>query len=285
MKFTSSRLLPIALLALAAAVALCTVFAVEHAAQGAAQKPRMNRIIEQVEQGKPAFGGEHWRLIEMEHGPFVITEIVKILAELRPPDADRPRLTPVVRIPLEGDEVVKSMVKQLLDIGVMGVLVPHIETREQVVNLVRAMRYPPQRGEKYPEPRGLRGWGSAGGRSWRLSPDEYSTRADVWPLNPAGELLALVMIESAEGIKNLDSILQVPGLGGVLIGPSDLSLSLGVGTPGPKPDSPEVEAATATIAKACVARKVLCGTFGAADVKGRLAQGFRLFTGGSGYKP
>src|SRR5262245_28379095 len=80
-----------------------------------ARKPRLNRIIEQLEQGKPAFGGEHWRLIEMEHGPYDIKEVVKIFGDLWPKDAERPKLTPVVRIPLEGDEVVKSMVKQLLD--------------------------------------------------------------------------------------------------------------------------------------------------------------------------
>ena len=273
-------------LAITGAIGVCTVVTAALSAQDRTTgKPRLNRIIEQLEQGKPAFGGEHWRLIEMEHGPYDIKEVVRIFGEVWPKDADRPKLTPVVRIPLEGDEVVKSMVKQLLDQGIMGVIVPHVENREQVENFVRAMRYPPQRGDKYLEPRGLRGWGSAGGRSWRLTPDEYGKKADLWPLNPDGELLAIVMVESREGIKNIDSILQVPGLGGVLIGPSDLSMSLGVGTPGPNTNAPEVEAATATVAKACAARKVVCGTFNSPDVKARLAQGFRLFTGGSGYKP
>jgi 4-hydroxy-2-oxoheptanedioate aldolase len=271
------------MLATAAAAAVCATLTVEPAAQGTAQpKPRLNQIIEQVEQGMPAFGGKHWRLIEMEHSPYVITEVVRILKELRPEGSPRPTLTPIVRIPLEGDEVVKSTIKQLLDSGVMGVVVPHVETKEQVMNVVKAMRYPPQRGAKYPEPKGLRGWGSAPAALWRVSPNEYVARADVWPLNPEGELLAIVMIESREGIKNLDSILQVPGLGAVLIGPSDLSMSLGVGTPSANPNAPEVEAATAAIAKACVAHKVLCGSFGSPDVKARLAQGFRLFTGGGG---
>lgn len=65
----------------------------------------------------------------------------------------------------------------------------------------------------------------------------------------------------------------MPGLGGVLIGPSDLSMSLGVG---PNPNAPEVEAATETVAKACVARKVVCGSFNSSDSKKRLAQRFRL---------
>ena len=98
------------------------------------------------------------------------------------------------------------------------------------MKLVYSMRYPPQRGAKYPQPVGDRGCcpGDAP-RYWGLSLHEYFLRADVWPLNPDGELLALVMIESREAIKNINEILSVPGLGGVLIGPHDLSLSLGVG--------------------------------------------------------
>jgi 2-keto-3-deoxy-L-rhamnonate aldolase RhmA len=63
-----------------------------------------------------------------------------------------------------------------------------------------------------------------------------------------------------------------------LIGLHDLSLSLGVGLPESNPGAPEVEAATAAVAKACVAHKVLCGTFSTTmDVDARVAQGFKLF--------
>ena len=100
----------------------------------------------------------------------------------------------------------------------------------------------------------------------------------MWPLNPDGELLALVMVESREAIKNINEILSVPGLGGVLIGPHDLSLSLGVGLPESNQGAPEVEEATLAVAKACVAHKALCGTFSTTqDVNARLAQGFKLF--------
>ena len=90
-------------------------------------------------------------------------------------------------------------------------------------------------------------------------------------------MLALAMIESRTAIENIDEILAVPGLSGVLIGPADLSFSLGVGTPEPDTRAPEVEAATATVAKACVAQNALCGTFEMSDVDARLAQGFKLF--------
>ena len=251
-------------------------------AEQAGAKPagRLNQIIEQLEQNKPAFANEHWQLLEMEHGPYQIDQVVKILADLRPEGAARPRLTPVVRIPLEGDEVFKSMVKQLLDQGVMGIIVPHVESADQARKVVEAMRYPAQRGSKYPKPDGVRGWGpTRASRYWGLDNPGYAQKADVWPLNPQGELFAIVMIESRPAIDNIDAILSVPGLGGILIGPADLSLSLGVGNPGGFPAAPEVEAATATVAKACAARKtVACGTFESPNVQARIGQGFKLFT-------
>jgi len=85
------------------------------------------------------------------------------------------------------------------------------------------------------------------------------------------------MIETREAIKNIDGILSVPGLGAAMIGPADLSLAIGAGTPAPNPAAPQVEAATATVAKACVAHKKLCGTFQSPDIKARLDQGFKLF--------
>lgn len=87
-------------------------------------------------------------------------------------------------------------------------------------------------------------------------------RADLWPLNPNGELFAMVMIETPLGIRNINDILDVPGVGAIFIGPSDLGMSLGVGLPKtgtPNPLAPETEAAIGTIAKACQAKKVFCG--------------------------
>jgi 4-hydroxy-2-oxoheptanedioate aldolase len=265
---------------LAAVLAIVALAAAGPSAQtGAGTRPRLNQIIEQLEQGKPAYMNEHWHFIEMEHSPYQIDQVVRILAELRPEGAARPRLTPLVRIPLEGDEVIKSTIKQVLDQGAMGIIVPNVKTRADAVRMVEAMRYPPQRGARYPQPPGVRGWGPTRAAAyWRLDANEYARRADVWPLNPEGELLAIAMIESREAITNIDEILSVPGLGGVLVGPADLSLSLGVGTPADNRTAPDVEAATATVAKACLARKIpACGTFESPNPPVRLAQGFRFF--------
>lgn len=245
----------------------------------AAQQPRVrvNQIIEQFEQGRAAFGDEHWQFLSLTLSPFLRDDIESAMENLRV-DGARPRQTPIVRIPYWGEQQYQHMIKQFLSVGAMGIIVPEVETPEQAAKLVESMRYPPQRGARYPEPVGKRGCCPGGAPAyWGLSRGEYFARSDVWPLNPDGELLALVMIESGTAIENINEILEVPGLSGVLIGPADLSLSLGVGTPEPNLRAPEVEAATATVARACVAHNALCGTFETSDVDARLAQGFRLF--------
>jgi len=267
-------------LRLACGVALAACGALG-ASQVGAQQPRLNQIIENFEQGKPSFNRQHWRYIAMEHAPYDPHEVVQVLEDLKPEGAARPTETPVIRLPPEGDESYRWMVKQVLDFGVMGVILSHVENSEQTLNFVRTMRYPPQKGAAHPTPRGIRGWGPIGAmKYWGLDRTDYTLKkADVWPLNPEGELVAIVMVETAEAVKNINEILAVPGLSGILIGPSDLGMDLGVG---PNPNAPEVQAATEVVAKACVARKMLCGTFGSPDVNQRIAQGFRIFTGGAG---
>lgn len=242
------------------------------------EKPhRINQIIEQFEQGRSAFHNEHWYFFTLTNSLFLLDDLEKLLASLKV-EGSRPRLTPIVRIPYWGDQEYKHMIKPLLTAGVMGIIVPEVETREQALKLVQSLRYPPQRGAKYPRPVGNRGCcpGDAP-RYWGLSLHDYFVRSDVWPLNPEGELLAIVMIESREAIKNMNEILSVPGIGGALIGPHDLSLSFGVGTPESNPGAPEVEEATATMGRICMTRKLPCGTFHNPDIDVRIAQGLRLF--------
>ena len=244
---------------------------------------RLNQVIERFEQGLPSFNNQHWRYLAMEHAPYDAKEVAQLLKTLKPAGASRPTQTPIIRIPPEGNEGYRWMIKQVLDVGVMGVILSHVQTKDEALRFVRSMRYPPQRGAQHPEPVGERGWGPTGATAyWGFDNRAYTLqKADVWPLNPGGELLAIVMVETKLGVKNINEILSTPGLAGVLVGPSDLSMDMGVG---PDPTAPEVEAATEVVAKACVAKKMLCGTFQAPpkDVPRRIAQGFRLFTGAAG---
>src|SRR5437667_8773458 len=79
------------------------------------------------------------------------------------------------------------------------------------------------------EPAGVRGDApGAAARYWGLTQQEYYAKADVWPLNPKGEILVVLMIEDTQGIANLPDILKkVPGVGTILIGEGDLSQELG----------------------------------------------------------
>src|SRR4029079_6113124 len=151
----------------------------------------------------------------------------------------QPNVALFARFPPEADQS-DWVVKQALDMGLMGVIFNGVDSKEQAVLAVRSMRYPQLKGSPRMEPAGIRGYGPAGALwVWGLAAAEYEKRADVWPLNPQGDLLATIMIESVDGLKQLDQIASVPGVGALFVGAgADLSRSLGVGQ-----SSPELEAA------------------------------------------
>ena len=127
------------------------------------------------------------------------------------------------------------------------------------------------------EPRGLRGRNPSNAM-WYWGIRDYHAKADVWPLDPQGELLAMMFIESPEGVANIDEIIRVPGLGGIFIGPSDLSTSMGYTSPA----APEVEAAIQTVLRACLDNDVPCAiTTGQGSVEQRIEEGFRFVTIGA----
>ena len=186
----------------------------------------------------------------------------------------QPNVALFARFPPEADQS-QWVVKQALDIGLHGVIFNGVDTPEQALFAVRTMRYPQLKDSKYREPTGLRG-AAAGNATWMwgLNGDEYERHADVWPLNPDGDLLATMMIESVEGLKNVDKIAAVPGVGALFPGAgNDLSHSLGV-----RQDSPELEAAFQQILRACKAHKVACAitASSANDVAKRVREGWNI---------
>lgn len=264
-----------------------------------AQQPtqRLNPVIDKLSKGQPVFGLNTGDLslqnarsaaradvdfiyADMEHNPLDFPSLQAFLLGM----SDRglilrkgslqPNVALFARFPPEADEGA-WVVKQALDIGLMGVIFNGVDTREQALAAVQSMRYPQMRDSRYPEPAGQRGSGAANASwAWGLSSEEYVRRADLWPLNPEGDLLAIVMIESAEGVQNLDEILSVPGVGMAFIGAGgDLHMSLGV----PRSD-PEVEAARQTILRGCLAHNVACGITptSAADAVRRLDEGWKM---------
>src|SRR5881409_4027025 len=112
----------------------------------------------------------------------------------------QPNVALFARFPPEADQS-QWVVKQALDIGLHGVIFNGVDTREQALAAVKSMRYPQLKGSKYFEPAGIRG--AAPGLAtwiWGLSAEEYERHADLWPLNPDGDLIAIAMIESTEGM-------------------------------------------------------------------------------------
>jgi 4-hydroxy-2-oxoheptanedioate aldolase len=214
--------------------------------------PRLNGVVRQLELGKPAFtsfifaevesaitfaqSSNDGVVFEMEHNPWDISALrialqFMLLRQQVAADASvAPRVTPLVRIPPSGDEMNQWFAKQALDLGCYGIVWPRISTAEQAYNAVAACRYPSLPGTSHHEPVGLRGDGPmSAARYWGLSQQDYYKRADVWGLDPQGEILVILMIEDVAGVHALEEILEtVPGIGVVLFGEGDLSQQLGV---------------------------------------------------------
>ena len=271
---------------LAGVLAGCSPVQESLAQQG--QGGRLNGVIERAEQGELIFNGESWQMLpDQEHDVFGLFKLESALATLRPEGSTRPTLAPVVRVSMEAGQQEKHRVKQLLDAGLMGLILPQVETAEQVREFVSAMRYPPQQeGRWYSgEPRGRRGWSPGrAAQLWGVSTEEYAPKADVWPLNLEGELLAMILIETKQAVDNIEEILEVPGLGAALVGMGDLSMSLGVGTPASNQDHPDVMAAVDRVAAACAAHragggKVICGRYQTPEgLEAAIDKGFTMFT-------
>src|SRR5215470_11449676 len=258
----------------------------------------LNPVIEKLAAGKPFIGFQTGDLslqnartvaradidyvyVDMEHGPmdfaglhqFTIGMIDK--AGILKKGNAQANVAIFARFPPYGREQAQWFVKQALEIGLMGVIFNGIDNPEQALLAVRNMRYPQRKTSKYPDPPGLRGYAPATAVWWwGVSAAEYERRADLWPLNPDGDLLAIMMIETAEGLKNADAIAAVPGVGAIFVGAGgDLHQYLGV-----ESNAPEVEEAFQTILKACLAHNVACGitALSGPDIAKRLGEGWKM---------
>jgi 4-hydroxy-2-oxoheptanedioate aldolase len=168
------------------------------------------------------------------------------------------------------------MAKQVLDMGVYGIIWPHIRTVEEARSAVAACRYARPDNAANVLPHGRRGDGPGiAARYWGLTQQEYYARADVWPVEPKGEILVGMMCESVEALENLPRILkEVPGMALVIIGEGDLSQNLGF----PRQyDHPVVVKAMNTILETCKAHGVVCGHphVDAKNVDGLIGEGYR----------
>ncbi|HEX2173244.1 MAG TPA: aldolase/citrate lyase family protein, partial [Dehalococcoidia bacterium] len=187
----------------------------------------------------------------------------------------QPDVVPLVRVPPNAGELNQWVIKQTLDIGAYGIVLPHLSTVEQARAAVAAMRYP-RPGDPEGKGRGMRGWYPRhAARYWGLSIRQYYEAVELWPVSPTGELFLMPIVEDRQGVKNLPAILkEVPGISAVWAGAGDLSVDLGHGA---NPKHPDVEAGVQAILRACLDHDVPCCTIAdASDVERRLDQGFRI---------
>ena len=129
---------------------------------------------------------------------------------------------------------------------------------------------------------GTRGRGSEATAApiWGISQEEYLERCDPWPLNPKGELLLSVKIESPEGVAHCEEILAVPGLGFAEMGPGDLGLALGYPAVPRDPYPPEMLEARERVFAACRKNRVaFLETAAPGNIVAKLDEGVRVIAG------
>jgi 4-hydroxy-2-oxoheptanedioate aldolase len=261
--------------------------------------PRLNGVIRALAEGKTAFVGFapvdietasalasssfDGIAFEMEHAPMsapALRDALQYMLDRRQildSGTLAPKVTPMVRIPPNGGEMNQWIAKQVLDIGIFGIIFPHVSTVEEARNAVGACRYPRLSGSPLSDPPGIRGDAPArAARYWGLSQQDYYARADVWPLAPQGEILAIIQCEDTRAIENLPRILdEVRGIGVVLIGEGDLSQELGH----PRDyEHPVVAEAINRILKICQDHNVPCGHPhpDARNIERLIASGYRF---------
>ncbi|MFD1696693.1 HpcH/HpaI aldolase family protein [Roseibium aestuarii] len=191
--------------------------------------------------------------LDLQHGQMGMGEAREGLAALA--------LTPAHAIVRMGVADL-SNAPRFLDMGAEAVIAPMIETAADAQAFADVVKYPPL---------GSRSWGPL--RAAQLhgkTPADYLARAN-------GDTLALAMIETRTALAQVDEILAVPGIDGVFVGPSDLSLALSEGAE-LNPQSEETRAASRVIADAARRAGKVAGIFcmSAQEVKDAKALGYTL---------
>ncbi len=139
--------------------------------------------------------------VDMQHGLIDYSDVWPMLQAISQTDT-----VPVVRVPWNDAQIIMKV----LDAGAYGVIVPLVNTAEEAARAVAACRYPPD---------GMRSFGPARAAM-------YAGQGYVQESND--QIVVLAMIETKQGLDNLDAICATPGLDGVYIGPADLSYALGL---------------------------------------------------------
>lgn len=166
--------------------------------------------------------GFDWLAIDCEHG---IIDLETATAMMRAMN----RAVPLVRV----TENSAISIRRALDAGAWGVIIPMVNTPEDARQAVEAAKYAPT---------GNRGFGYCRANAYGYDFDNYLERAN-------DEIAVIVQIEHTQAAQNIEQILRVEGIDGILVGPYDLTGSMGI--PG-QLENPKVEAILNRILEACL---------------------------------
>lgn len=150
-----------------------------------------------------ALAGYEFVVIDMEHGSFGISEALAMIRATESHGAD-----PIIRIPTPADH----HIRQVLDAGAAGIIVPGIRTGQQARDAVSAARY---------EPSGTRGACPC------VRSVGYGTMPWAKAVRAAGNALVWLLVETPEAVDDIESIIA-SGADAVVLGPFDLSMAMGL---------------------------------------------------------
>ena len=199
-----------------------------------------------------ACAGFDWLFLDAEHSPLDVLALQHLVLGA----GSTPCL---VRLAASSE----LYVKQALDIGAAGIIVPQVNSAEQAAQVVRWAKYPPV---------GTRGVGAGRAHGYGFAFKEYLAEAN-------DNTVVVVQAEHGDAVKNIKAIVQVAGIDAVLVGPNDLSASLDhLGDP----THPEVVAAIERVTEACRGVGLPLGIFGMspAAIKPYLDWGYTLIVCG-----
>jgi|ERR1051326_6956064 2-keto-3-deoxy-L-rhamnonate aldolase RhmA len=193
-----------------------------------------------------------WVVIDAEHGHLDLKEIVEHIRAAR-----NTNTTVLVRI----QEIEQGLIKRVLDIGADGIVVPQVRNAEEVAQAIRFAKYPPQ---------GVRGIGAERSTRWGMAFKSATAIANR-------ETMVVPIVENVEAERNIDSILEVPGVDAIFFGPADFSASAGyVG----EWEGGDVKQRILKVKDKIRARGLACGVVATSAQDGQLRkrQGFQMIS-------
>lgn len=147
--------------------------------------------------------GFDFLVVDLEHSPTSIATASDMIRAI-----EQSGCSPLVRLP----EFSPSLIKQVLDSGAHGIVVPNVDSREMAESIVRSTQYPPE---------GTRGVGLYRAQGYGHDFKEYFEAART-------NIVVIIQIESVAAVENIEQIVSVKDIDALMVGPYDLSADLGV---------------------------------------------------------